>query len=115
MTAFITESWRDSTVYDGEMISNSNYCIFRKDRNRHGVGVFIAVSNHLKPVHIHKFYHPHIELIWVEILCNHGTILLGCLYRPPNLGSQFFDELSKCVRINFTFFTSFSLGYCYDR
>ena len=24
--AFITESWLDSTVYDGELIPNSNYC-----------------------------------------------------------------------------------------
>ena len=55
------------------------------------------MSNHLKPVHIHEFDHLDIELIWVEISCNHGTILLGCLYRPPNLGSQFFDEYQSVL------------------
>ena len=89
--AFVTESWLDSTVLDGEFNLNPKYSIFRKDRNRHGGGIFVAISKHLKPSRCCKFEHPDLEFLWVELSCNRGIILLGCIYRPPNANSKFFD------------------------
>ena len=67
--AFITESWLDNSIHDGELTSNCNYAIsiFRKDRNRHGEGEFITIAKHLSPVRKYEFEHVDLELIMVDI------------------------------------------------
>ena len=40
----ITETFLDCSIVDGEVFPQ-NYCLFRRDRNRHGGGVLIAVSD----------------------------------------------------------------------
>ena len=42
----ITEAWLDSSVSDGE-IHLKNYPVIRRDRNRHGDGVYVNIRNGL--------------------------------------------------------------------
>ena len=95
--AFITESWLDNSIHDGELTSNCNYAIFRKDRNRHGGGVFITIAKHLSPVRKYEFEHVDLELIMVDIHTKHGKVLLGCLYRPPSATVKFFEDYQSVL------------------
>ena len=42
----VTETWFDSSIVISGYITN-HYTIFRRDRNRHGVGVMILSNNNL--------------------------------------------------------------------
>ena len=95
--AFITESWLDDSICDGEVLPDSNYSLFRRDRNRHGDGVLAAVANHLYPIRISEFEHPDLELLWLEISTVSGKLLLGCVYRPPNSCTKFFEDYQSVL------------------
>ena len=45
----VSESWLDNSILDTD-IHIPNYAVFRKDRNRHGGGVLIYVSDSLSAV-----------------------------------------------------------------
>ena len=89
---FVTESWLDNTILDGELIPDTESSIFRNDRNRHGGGVFIIAANHLSPVRKIIFEHDNLELLMLETRTKHGKSLFGCLYRPPSASVTFFDD-----------------------
>ena len=84
----ITETWLDNTIPD-EVLKTSGYStIFRRDRNRHGGGTALMVSDSLVVSRLHD-----IEPINDEIMCFDVTLpgskpvkhLFLCLcYRPPD-------------------------------
>ena len=45
----ITETFLDDSIVDSEIIPE-NYSVFRRDRNRHGGGVLVAISDNLSAV-----------------------------------------------------------------
>lgn len=79
---FITESWCDDKSSPGI----NGFSLFRHDRQTGtGGGVCIYVNNDLKckeSILMRDF--PHSEQVWCEIIVGSDTILLGCIYRPPN-------------------------------
>ena len=62
----------------------SNYSVYRKDRNRHGGGVFIAISDLLSVTECPEFI-TDCELLWCKILLKDAKPLyIGSYYCPPN-------------------------------
>ena len=77
----LTETHIDSSIYSHQIFDYNNKNIYRKDRNLHGGGVLIAISD--------SFISKKIttdadktkdEILFVRI---HESILVGCFYRPP--------------------------------
>jgi Reverse transcriptase (RNA-dependent DNA polymerase)/Endonuclease-reverse transcriptase len=89
------ETWLDETVQDSQIFP-SGYIIYRKDRNRHGGGVFIAVKAK------HKSYWADFNLqteqLWVILELPSGKKLhIGTAYRPPQAGAQTMEEIKQVL------------------
>lgn len=90
----ITETWLDSGVANGEIFDQS-YEVFRSDRNFHrlglsrGGGVLLAVKSDFKPLHISlssAFEElPSVDVAAARLNVGTGTLMLCCVYVPPNL------------------------------
>ena len=86
----VNESFLSPDIGDHE-ISIDNFCVFRKDRNRHGGGVILYVSKDLSPVAVD--IQSEIETIWATIkYCKHKFIV-GTLYRPPNSSTDYYESI----------------------
>ena len=80
----LSETWLDDNVSDLE-IHISNYCIQRKDRNRHGGGVCIYISQDLSYNERVYLNHEHLEATWIELLLpKTKPIVCASIYRTPN-------------------------------
>lgn len=71
----LTETWLNDSEFDGEILSNLNYVIFRRDcdatlsNKKDGSGVMIAVSSKYPCKRLHDL-ETCLEIIWVEIQIN---------------------------------------------
>jgi hypothetical protein len=63
----ISETWLDSSVYDGE-IDSQNYTVLRNDRNRNGGGVCMYIRNDISFYVRYDLSNNTNECIFVEIL-----------------------------------------------
>ena len=77
-----TESHLDNSYFNSELFP-CNYNVYRKDRNKHGGGIFILVNNTIPPFQI-EVDSP-LELIWEYLHVNtQADIIFGCFYCPPH-------------------------------
>ncbi len=91
-----TESHLDKDISDGEAFPQE-YHIHRKDRNKYGGGVFIAVSKQLNSCECTELNNSS-ESIWVKIQCkNQPWLFVGAHYRPPNGDIQPVIELTSTL------------------
>lgn len=75
--------------------------LFRRDQSGRGGGVLIAVKRMFSNVRRADLEAPNSELVWTELNCRGGKLLLGTLYRAPNTGHGVFAELCAVFdRIN---------------
>jgi len=59
------------------------YNVFRKDRNRHGGGVCIFASNHLKTVKVDlDDKYNHLEILCIDIVTKTLSLRVFVIYRP---------------------------------
>jgi len=66
----------DDTIPDSEILPvDCGYLLFRRDRNRHGGGVVILLSNHLPYCPHPDLSGGHVESIWGQCW---GNALLYC-------------------------------------
>lgn len=86
----LTETHLENSVSDSEILPN-NYLVFRRDRKshgRHGGGVLIAVSDHIKPVP-HESVQSEFEFILfptiVKLLLVSFTVLPTVKPNPPKI------------------------------
>jgi len=89
----ITESWLDDTFTSGLLDPECKFSIYRKDRNRHGGGVFVFVSKVLRSseVHIDERFNQ------LEMLC---FDVLFVIYRPPGADAtsvNYIDGVIQCL------------------
>jgi len=98
----IVESWLSSVVSDSE-ICVPHFQLFRFDRNRHGGGVLIYVSNELSVSPLPS-PPPTLELLSLFPSPHHFKLHLSLFYPPPSSPSTFFFNL-------FSHFMSFSAGH----
>ena len=76
----VSESWLDNSILD---IHIPNYSVFRKDRNRHGGGVLIYVTDSLSAVRRLDLEHIDVESVWIEVDISGKKVILASYYRPP--------------------------------
>jgi exonuclease III len=80
----------------------SNYTIFRKDRNRHGGGVFQAIKSDLVCVEKTEFTN-NCEIIWTSLkISTCKTLYLSSVYRPPNSTPEILDCIQESINRVFT-------------
>lgn len=108
----LTETWLNDSVFDGEILFNSAFNIFRKDRDnvvsnkKDGGGVLIAVKSNFSAIRRIDL-ESDIEIIWLEItLSKNCKAFLGTVYLPPYANSStisLFEDSLERVRsaVNF--------------
>ena len=96
----VTETWLRDAIFDGELLDQSLYNVFRKDRNRNGGGVLFACKRNInanRRLDLESATEcKQCEIIWVQINLpnNEGKILVGTCYRPPSSNHHFTTELT---------------------
>ena len=90
-----TESHLDDSVFDSEVLP-STYSVYRKDRNKHGGGVFIAIRENLPSYQIQM--DTSLEIIWVRLhIDSNNDVILGSFYRPPSSPTSALDDLNDSL------------------
>lgn len=98
-----TETWLDSIQTDAEIFPDT-YKVYRKDRNRHGGGVLLAVKNTLDSYHVPELQED-CELIWVKLKLKGKRTLYLCAYYRPNVSDEeglrlFSNSISRATAIS---------------
>ena len=88
----INETFLDCTIFDSE-IEISDMSVFRNDRNRHGGGTALFVSNYLKPKSISNITIK-TESTWVHISIKGHEYIVGSLYRPPQSTVDYLEDIN---------------------
>lgn len=93
----MAETWLKPSVTDGELLI-PNYRLYRRDRDtRHGGGVGIYCHDSLRVRRRSDLEHPQLEIIWIDVIMNSETIVVGCCYRPPHMPVSYWDEFERNV------------------
>ncbi|MEL7309297.1 MAG: endonuclease/exonuclease/phosphatase family protein, partial [Pseudomonadota bacterium] len=101
----LTETWLNASVYDEEILFNSKYNIFRRDRDnavskkKDGGGVLLAVNSKFLSKR-RQDLETDIEIIWIECKTgNSRSVFIGTVYLPPKSAvsvlSSFEDSLDR--------------------
>ena len=96
----INESWLKTEIPNKHILEN--YDIYRNDRQGRGGGVLIAVKNHYKS--IIKFKSDTYEDIFAEVYVDKFKLLLGTLYKPPQMiidYDKYLNTYFRQIDINF--------------
>ncbi len=89
----LSETWLDCTISDSEL-SIPEYTCHRQDRNRHGGGVAVYISDWVRHIRRSDLEHEGIESVWLEIRQRTNKPLLVCnLYRPPSSSSSYLESI----------------------
>ena len=92
-----TESWLDSSITDSEVFP-TNYNVYRKDRNTHGGGVFMAVKKCYNSSALPET-DTNCEIIWAKVELEQTTdMYVSSFYRPPNTNLDYFDNFSESLQ-----------------
>jgi len=92
-----SESWLSKEIKTSEIFPPGyQQNVYRKDRNRHGGGVFIAAQNTVTMWEV-KGNHPNCELLWTELKTRNKNVIIGSAYRPPNSDVTFLDQLQASL------------------
>ena len=103
----VSESWLfdkgEKTVYDGEVLDNIKYAIYRNDRDLDriekddGGGVLCAVNNELTSSRRDEFEVTDLEIVWVEITLTNKRIFVGTLYLPCKCKVETLAKLDESI------------------
>lgn len=84
----ISETWLKCEIPDREVPYVPSCNIFRHGRTSRGGGVLEYVSERWRSRSGRDVEDDGVECAWVEIRLNKSTVLLGDMYRPPNVDSS---------------------------
>ena len=93
----LTETFLSDSVCSYEVFPLS-YNIFRKDRNRRGHGLAIAVSNQLNVIR-HEEFETCKEMLWCELVNKCKPTFICLFYRPYSSGIEHIECLRKSFSI----------------
>lgn len=86
----LSETWLNDSVFDAEILFNSDYNVFRRDRDlsvskkKDGGGVLTAVSSKF-PSKRRVDLESNIEILWVECkVAKDRKVFIGTVYLPPD-------------------------------
>ena len=86
----ITESWANNVITNAEL-GLEGYVMFRKDRigRMGGGGVLLYIKDTIPAyeVQLHEEADCN-EAIWCNLVTGHTTVIIGLLYRCPNITKQ---------------------------
>ena len=92
----ISKTHLTQDIHDNE-VNIDGYRILRRDRtHKVGGGVAIYSKISLDCVHISKYDNEDIEALWIELIAHSQRLLVGCVYRPPDITS-FFDKFHQVL------------------
>jgi exonuclease III len=94
------ESWLSNEHSNSEIFPEGYQTnVFRRDRNRNGGGVFIAVHDSLDANEVNVKVSDS-ELVWAEVRTKDKTITVGSFYRPPNAPIDSLKNLNDSIAEN---------------
>ena len=108
----LTETWLNSSSFDGEYFDVKLFNVLRKDRDfsttamRRGGGVLIAARKEIKVImlELEQFYYrfaelKHIDIMWVKIKAEdlHQCLHIIVLYVPPSCGVDDYSILFESL------------------
>ena len=70
--------------------------VFRKDRNKNGGGVFIALHDKFTTSTVENSEND-CELQWAEIQAKNKSVIIGSYYRPPNSNLDALNNLKSSI------------------
>ena len=83
----ITESWANNDITIAEL-GLEGYVMFRKDRiGRMGGGVLLYIKDTIYEVQLQEEADCN-EVIWCNLVTGHTTVIIGVVYRCPNITKQ---------------------------
>ena len=88
----VSETWLNPSIPDS-LVDIPGYDIFRRDRDSLGGGVCLYINNQLKCKQRKDLLKSNLEAIWVEVIDGEQTIVVSCIYRPPDSTVEYFDNL----------------------
>ena len=95
----ITETWCQPHEQDG-LYGITGYELYRSDRtNKPGGGTLLYISTSLTHNILLNTSDDTLESIRCSITTNHGSVAIGCVYRPPNSPyNTALQTLEHCIR-----------------
>ena len=95
----ITETFLSDEIGDSELV-DSPYCVFRRDRSRHGGGVLLLIRDIIPAIRRDDLENE-CELLWVEISHVKNKTFLGVFYNPPASGLDcLYNHLNSLAKIH---------------
>ena len=97
----ITESKLDESVPNSQIKIENFHEPIRRDRNRHGGGCLIYLSEKLVFKQMSRFQSDKYEHIWVDVKANDKTYSINALYRPStdNTNDKYEEFLNETEKI----------------
>ena len=94
----LTETWLSTSTPDHDLEFENYHKPIRKERvqDNHG-GVMVYLKNNLVYKRRADLEPCGIECLWLEILLNSKSILLGVFYRPPNSNSKTLKDIENSI------------------
>lgn len=89
-----SESWLSKENTNSEIFPDGFQTnVYRKDRNKNGGGVFIAIHDNIQANTV-EVDDGNCELVWAEIQTKGKSIVIGSYYRPPSATIDSLQHLS---------------------
>lgn len=103
----ITETHLDANYETSNLTIDGFHEPVRLDRNSHGGGVMVYVSNEIHFNRRRDLEFNQGEVIWLELVTDKSTILLCTIYRPPGISSvRFWNDFQNSIDSAFSISTN---------
>lgn len=93
----LNETWLDESFDDSEL-HVQGYNLHRTDRNRHGGGTLLYISEKFNFIHRSDIQTPELEATWIQLnLPKTKPIIISSVYRPPNFDMNEFTSTLESI------------------
>ena len=94
----ITESWANNDITNAEL-GLEGYVMFRKDRiGRRGGGVLLYIKDTIPAYEVQLQEKADCnEAIWCNLVTGHTTVIIGVVYRCPNITKQNNEKIHNAI------------------
>ena len=94
----ITESWANNDITNAEL-GLEGYVMFRKDRiGRRGGGVLLYIKDTIPAYEVQLQEEADCnEAIWCNLVTGHTTVIIGVVYRCPNITKQNNEKIHNAI------------------
>jgi len=93
--SWLSPDYKNSEIFPLDFQTN----VFRKDRNKNGGGVFIAVHDKFRASEgTCSVNTSDCELVWAELQTKTKSVMIGSYYRPPNANINSLNNLNDSIK-----------------